>query len=119
MELREWASHVAIIEPGAVRTPIWDKGMKRAQEMIEQLPEDGLDLYRYLINKVKEAAADAARTAVDPAKGVEAVNHAITSPKPKTRYVIGRDPKMRLSFDHLPDPKHDNLSNKHVHSYKT
>ena len=119
MELREWAIHVAIIEPGAVRTPIWDKGLKRAQEMIEQLPEGGLDLYRYLINKVKEAAKDAARTAVDPSKVVEAVNHAITSPKPKTRYVIGRDAKMRLWLNHLPDRKRDNLIMKKINSYKT
>jgi NAD(P)-dependent dehydrogenase (short-subunit alcohol dehydrogenase family) len=119
MELREWAIHVAIIEPGAVRTAIWDKSMKRAEKMIEQFPQDGLDLYRYLINKVKQAATDAARTAVDPAKVVEAVDHAMTSAKPKTRYVIGKDAKMRLWLNHLPDRMRDNLIMKKINSYKT
>jgi NAD(P)-dependent dehydrogenase (short-subunit alcohol dehydrogenase family) len=119
MELREWAIHVAIIEPGAVRTAIWDKSLKRAEEMIEQFPEEGLDLYRYLINKVKEAAKDAARTAVDPANVVTAVDHAMTSSRPKTRYVIGKDAKMRLWLNHLPDRKRDNLIMKKINSYKT
>src|SRR5207253_9122317 len=41
LELREWAIHVAIIEPGAIRTPIWEKGLKRADEMIAQFPDEG------------------------------------------------------------------------------
>jgi len=119
MELREWGMHVAVIEPGAVRTEIWGKGMKRAEEMIQQFPESGLDLYRYLIGKVTEAAKDAARTAIDPAEVVKAVDHALTSAKPKTRYVVGKDAKMRLWLNHLPDKKKENLIMKKINSYKT
>jgi NAD(P)-dependent dehydrogenase (short-subunit alcohol dehydrogenase family) len=119
MELREWGMHVAIVEPGAVRTPIWDKSMKRAQEMIDGLPEEGLDLYKHLIDRVRQAATDASRTAVDPAQVVEAVHHAMMSPRPKTRYVVGRDAKMRLWLNHLPDRKKDNLIMKKINSYKT
>ena len=119
LELREWAIHVAVVEPGAVRTPIWDKGMKRADDMIEQYPDEGLDLYRYLIGKMKVAATEAARTACDPAEVVAAVDHAITSPKPKTRYVVGKDAKLRILLNQLPDRTRDNLIMKRINSLTT
>lgn len=118
MELREWAIHVAIIEPGAVRTPIWDKGMKRANEMIEQFPEEGLDLYRHLIGKMKIAVADTVSRAIDVSKVVEAVDHAMTSPKPKTRYVVGKDAKIRMLLNYLPDRTRDNFIMKRINSMR-
>ena len=68
---------------------------------------------------MKQAATDASRAAVDPALVVEAIYHAITSAKPKTRYVIGKDAKMRLWLNYLSDRKKDNLIMKKINSYKT
>lgn len=119
LELREWAIHVAIIEPGAIRTPLWDKSFKRAEEMIAQFPDEGLDLYRYLIGKMKTAAAEAARSADDVSKVVAAVDHAMTSPKPKTRYVVGRNAKIMMLLSHFPDRRRDNIVMKKINSFTT
>lgn len=119
MELREWAIHVAVIEPGAVKTPIWDKGLQRADEMIAQFPDEGLDLYRYLIAKIKIAAGQAARGGVDPSEVVKAVDHAMTSPKPKTRYVVGKDAKMRMLLNYLPAKTRENIVMKRINSLTT
>jgi NAD(P)-dependent dehydrogenase (short-subunit alcohol dehydrogenase family) len=37
-ELRPWGIHVALIEPGAVATPIWEKGVSDAQDMLDNAP---------------------------------------------------------------------------------
>jgi NAD(P)-dependent dehydrogenase (short-subunit alcohol dehydrogenase family) len=119
MELREWVIHVAIIEPGAVKTPIWEKGLQRANEMMERFPDEGLDLYRYLIAKMKKAASDAGKGGCDPSLVVEAVDHAMTSPKPKTRYVVGKDARMRMLMNYLPDTIRENIIMKHINSLTT
>lgn len=119
LELREWAMHVAIIEPGAIKTPIWEKSLKRAEEMISQFPDAGLDLYRYLIGKMKAAAADAEHGADDVSNVVAAVDHAMTSPKPKTRYVVGKRAKLLMLLRHLPDRRRDNLIMKKINSFTT
>ncbi|MGA2596022.1 MAG: SDR family oxidoreductase [Bryobacteraceae bacterium] len=119
MELREWAIHVAIIEPGAVKTPIWDKGVQRANDMIAQFPDEGLDLYRYLIAKMIAAAAQASHRGVDPSEVVKAVDHALLDAKPKIRYVVGKDAKMRMLVNYLPDKMRDNMIMKRINAIKT
>jgi NAD(P)-dependent dehydrogenase (short-subunit alcohol dehydrogenase family) len=119
LELREWAIHVAIIEPGAIRTPIWDKSIKRAEDMIAQFPDEGLDLYRYLIGKMQRAASDTASAANDVSTVVEAVDHAMTSPKPKTRYVVGKRAKFLMLLRHLPDRRRDDFIMKRINSIPT
>src|ERR1700730_7250159 len=37
-ELRPWGIWVAVIEPGAIATPIWEKGKQGADQLVEILP---------------------------------------------------------------------------------
>ena len=51
-----------------------------------------------------------ARSAAVPADEVaKAVEHALTSPKPKTRYVVGPDAKRRARVQKLPDRLRDRM----------
>ena len=89
IELRTWGIHVSAVEPGPIDTPIWDKSVRAADEMAEQVAPEALSLY----------AADLARSArwrlgrpgrprpVD--RVVRAVVHALTAKRPKTRYFLG------------------------------
>lgn len=116
MELQQWGVFVSIIEPGAIKTAIWDKSLEAVARQIEDAPEQLLDLYRPLIDKMRTAAAEAARNALPAAEVVKAVDHAITSAKPKTRYVVGRDAKMRIVLNGLPDKTRDRLILKRINS---
>jgi hypothetical protein len=49
---------------------------------------------------------------------VKAVDHAITSPKPQTRYVIGREAKIRVLLNYLPDRRRDRLILKKINAIK-
>jgi len=45
-----------------------------------------------------------------PAERVaEAVEHALTAQRPKTRYVVGRDAKIRAAIERLPDRLRDRV----------
>jgi len=118
MELAEWAMSVSIVEPGAVRTPIWAKGLERANEMLKEVSPEGLDLYRYMLGKMRKAAEQQAQTASPVEDVVKAVDHAITSPKPHTRYVIGREAKIRILLNYLPDRRRDRLILKKINAIK-
>jgi NAD(P)-dependent dehydrogenase (short-subunit alcohol dehydrogenase family) len=119
MELREWGMSVSIIEPGAVRTPIWDKSLKRADDMLGEISPEGLDLYRYMLGKMRKAAEHQAHAGCPVEDVVKAVDHAMTSPKPKTRYVIGREAHMRVLLTHVPDRRRDKIILKRIDSITT
>ncbi len=116
MELAEWGISVSIIEPGAVKTAIWEKSLSEADRIMRDLPAEGLDLYRHLIARIKKLAEGQARSGSLPEEVVKAVDHAMTSAKPKTRYVIGREAKIRVLMNHLPDRKRDQIILKRINS---
>jgi len=95
MELRPWGIEVAIIEPGAIATPIWEKSLKTSIEVEEVVTEEGKRLYEETARLVREAVDQSARRAISVEHVVEAVWHALTAARPKTRYLVGRDAKMR------------------------
>jgi NAD(P)-dependent dehydrogenase (short-subunit alcohol dehydrogenase family) len=100
-ELRPWGIEVSVIEPGSVATKIWDKGTAKARELSENLPAEGVELYGGAIAKMQKLAAETAARGMPPEEVAENVIHALTSPKPKTRYLVGRDAKMRARVSAL------------------
>jgi NAD(P)-dependent dehydrogenase (short-subunit alcohol dehydrogenase family) len=94
-ELRPWGMHVALIEPGAVATPIWDKGVDQAEELERDAPAEVRERYGEIINAVRKQSEKNRTEGVPPQEVAEAVAHALTASKPKTRYLVGRDAKVR------------------------
>lgn len=94
-ELRPWGIAVALIEPGAVATPIWDKGVDQADEIERTAPPEVRERYGEVIDKIRDESAKNRTKGVPPSEVAEAVAHALTAGKPKTRYLVGRDAKMR------------------------
>lgn len=95
MELRPWGIAVSIIEPGAIATPIWNKSVHQALELESSVSAEGRCLYQTTVHRVKEAVEDAARRAIPADAVVDVVLHALTAARPKTRYLVGKDAKIR------------------------
>ncbi len=109
-ELRSLGVHVAIVEPGAVATPIWEKGVSAADELQSQAPPEVETVYGKLIAAVRGEAVKAAERGIPPDDVAQAIEHALTSPKPRARYPVGRDAKMRIRIAGLlPDRVFDAL----------
>ena len=101
LELRQFGVAVAAIEPGAVATPIWEKGRASAEEAATNMPADALKLYGAGFEAISKFIAQGERSGVAPLEVARAVEHALTARRPKTRYVVGRDAKMRLALTRL------------------
>jgi NAD(P)-dependent dehydrogenase (short-subunit alcohol dehydrogenase family) len=101
---------VALIEPGEVKTAIWDKADTSADEVERSLDEPGRRRYQWLIDQSRGFIAEGREKGVPPAKVADAVEHALTAEKPKARYLVGPDAKLSGNLiTRLPDPVRDAL----------
>ncbi len=101
LELRQFGIEVAAVEPGAVVTPIWEKGRASAERAAATMPAEAMQLYGAGFAAISKFISQAERSGVPPREVARAVEHALTATRPKTRYVIGRDAKMRLALTRL------------------
>jgi NAD(P)-dependent dehydrogenase (short-subunit alcohol dehydrogenase family) len=108
LELYPWGIEVSIIEPGAIATPIWDKSMQISLDVESEMPADGRHLYEAAARSVRESVGQAAARAIPADAVVKAVLHALTAKRPNTRYLVGRDAKLRaVMLRWLPDRLQD------------
>jgi NAD(P)-dependent dehydrogenase (short-subunit alcohol dehydrogenase family) len=109
-ELRPWDIHVAIIEPGAIATPIWSKSREANEELAKQAPPEAELLYGKLIERIRSESEKAAERGLPPRKVADAVAHALTASRPRTRYLVGGEAKLRARLSViLPDRAFDAL----------
>jgi len=90
-ELRPWNIPVAIVEPGSIATPIWDKARATANEVLEKFPPEAIELYTEATEAIRGAIDEQEKAGIPADDVAKAVEHALTAGKPRTRYVVGRD----------------------------
>jgi NAD(P)-dependent dehydrogenase (short-subunit alcohol dehydrogenase family) len=93
-ELRPWGIEVAIIEPGSIDTPIWERGQDKAEEIEAKSPQTNL-LYGAALDKFRKVIEDTAERGIPPEKVAKAISHALESSRPKTRYLVGLDAQLQ------------------------
>jgi len=104
LELRPWKIEVISIEPGAIATPIWDKSLSRADNVIEKLPPQVNTLYGTRLAKLRERVNKTGQQGIPPAEVAKVVAKALLAKRPRTRYLVGRDAKWgALLVKLLPD----------------
>jgi NAD(P)-dependent dehydrogenase (short-subunit alcohol dehydrogenase family) len=92
---------VSLIEPGTIRTAIWTKPQPLAEGVSER--------YRPRIERFRRVAAARAANAAPVELVAEAVEHALIAEHPRTRYLVGRDAKLRAAIQKLPDRARDRV----------
>lgn len=110
-ELRPHGVDVILIEPGGVKTPIWAKGRELGDDILEDVPPEAERLYAAMIAKVRsETAKIETERGVEPHVVAEVIGTALSTERPKTRYVVGKDAKLRAGMARvLPDRVMDRL----------
>lgn len=109
VELRPWGIHVAIIEPGAVATPIWRKSLAGFDDMSRGFAQQARADYGPVIAGLRAAALARSDDGLPPDRVGDAVVHALTARRPKTRYLVGRDARLRARLRLIPDAVRDGL----------
>jgi NAD(P)-dependent dehydrogenase (short-subunit alcohol dehydrogenase family) len=105
VEVAPWGIHVAIVEPGTIATAMWTK----PQRTLDEFPPEAAQLYGARIERFRKLAAARSSKGVPAEDVARAVGHALTSPKPRTRYVVGPDAKRRARVQRLPDRLRDRV----------
>ena len=110
MELAPWDISVSLIQPGAIKTPIWDKGRAQVDTMTDRYSEEALELYADGIETVVRGIDEQDEAGIPPLKVAEAVERALFSARPRTRYAVGTDAKVATMLVRaLPDRAKDKL----------
>jgi NAD(P)-dependent dehydrogenase (short-subunit alcohol dehydrogenase family) len=102
VELRPWGIHVAIVEPGTIKTPMWTR--ERPDP-----PEAALSLYGERIAAFREFALKRSADGAPPDAVAKIVEHVLTAERPKARYLVGRDARIRAGVERLPDRVRDGI----------
>jgi NAD(P)-dependent dehydrogenase (short-subunit alcohol dehydrogenase family) len=97
-ELQPWGIHVALIEPGNVKTRIWEKGASMVEEVRASASEDELRLYGRNLDRMERFTRLADRTGAKPERVAKVVEHALTSDRPRVRYLVGPDARVQLAL---------------------
>jgi NAD(P)-dependent dehydrogenase (short-subunit alcohol dehydrogenase family) len=102
IELRPWGIHVAIVEPGTIKTPMWTR--ERPDP-----PPDGLALYGPRLSAFRDFALKRSEGGAPAEAVAEVVEHALTAERPRARYLVGRDARLRAGVERLPDRLRDRV----------
>jgi NAD(P)-dependent dehydrogenase (short-subunit alcohol dehydrogenase family) len=108
-ELRPWGIGVSIVEPGSIDTPIWDRGERTADEIGSRSPQREA-LYGRAIERYREVVRQTAERGIPPQKVAKVVERALSSSRPRTRYLVGIDAKVQARVRPLvPTPIWDRI----------
>lgn len=107
MELKPQGIRVALLEPAAIATEIWDKGAAAAEPFRDDPPPGFMEHYGPFLEGVQKFAAEGKERGHPPQVVLDAVVHALESRRPKTRYVMGDGARLRQLLRRLPDRLRD------------
>jgi NAD(P)-dependent dehydrogenase (short-subunit alcohol dehydrogenase family) len=93
-ELKPWGIEVVAVEPGSIATPIWEKAGETATTATAAMPAEGRRLYGAQIKRFGELLQKTASEGIPPEKVAEVIHKAISSDRPKPRYLVGIDAKI-------------------------
>jgi NAD(P)-dependent dehydrogenase (short-subunit alcohol dehydrogenase family) len=92
---------VHCVDPGVIGTPLWEKVRAAEDALHRRLSEDGRQRYGETLERRSSLLRQLSRRGASPDDVCEAVVHALSSPRPKRRYVVGFDAKVRLAAARL------------------
>lgn len=90
-ELHPWGIGVSVVEPGSIDTAIWGKATEQVDQIEHELPEVAKAYYADAIAAMRKAVEVQARRGISAERVARAVEHALFSSRPKTRYPVGVD----------------------------
>jgi NAD(P)-dependent dehydrogenase (short-subunit alcohol dehydrogenase family) len=93
---------VIMIEPGAIATPIWERGGQAADQLVEQVPPEALARYEAQIATARKGAARSAQRGLPPARAAEVIVKALTAANPRPRILVGQDAHAAAVVAQLP-----------------
>jgi NAD(P)-dependent dehydrogenase (short-subunit alcohol dehydrogenase family) len=82
---------IVVVEPGAVKTEMLERGVANADRLKAGMAIDQLERYGELVAAVSEQARSFGEDGVSPESAAKVIARAAAASRPRTRYTIGRD----------------------------
>jgi NAD(P)-dependent dehydrogenase (short-subunit alcohol dehydrogenase family) len=82
---------VIVIEPGAVKTEMLERGIANADRLNAAMTADQLERYGDLVAAISEQARSFGRDGVSAESAAKVIAKAAAASRPRSRYTIGRD----------------------------
>jgi NAD(P)-dependent dehydrogenase (short-subunit alcohol dehydrogenase family) len=95
-ELDSQGIKVVLLKPGAIKTPLWDRGNESSSKELQKMPESAMDLYGELIDRMTVLTQKAVDTSLDPSEVSDLVMEALNSPNPRSRYNLGKSARVQI-----------------------
>jgi NAD(P)-dependent dehydrogenase (short-subunit alcohol dehydrogenase family) len=109
VELASSHVQVALVEPGSVATPIWDKARETGEQV--NVPPQLQKEYGNVPAAMDKALQDTAKRGVPAEQVAQTIERALIARRMKSRYVVGRDARaMILARGLLPDHVFDRVA---------
>ncbi|MFN2448248.1 MAG: SDR family oxidoreductase [Candidatus Baltobacteraceae bacterium] len=89
MELAPFGIVVSVIQPGNVKTPIWQKGRDAKPAIMARMSAQALEHYGAAMETVSRLTQREERTGIAPQTVAQTILCALESPRPRARYAIG------------------------------
>ncbi|MFN4070674.1 MAG: SDR family oxidoreductase [Thermus caldifontis] len=109
VELLPFGVRVALVEPGPVATPIWERSEKWAETYLEPPPPGTEGVYGRYLEVARKMARAGAQRGLPPERVAEVVLKALLDPRPRTRYRVAPRGWQTLLLRHLPEALRDRL----------
>jgi NAD(P)-dependent dehydrogenase (short-subunit alcohol dehydrogenase family) len=108
VELHNSGIQVALIEPGSVATPIWDKSRGEADRLT--IPPQLQQQYGAVAGKLDKVLEETGRRGIPPEAVAETIEKALRSSRMPSRVLVGRDAKVMFAVRRvLPDRVFDRI----------
>jgi NAD(P)-dependent dehydrogenase (short-subunit alcohol dehydrogenase family) len=104
LELRSASVAVSLIEPGSVKTPIWEKSRQSRQALLDALPPEAIANYGPNLEQLFATTEEQERTGMPVERVSDAIAHALTAAKPRAKYLLGGPARAASIVAILPDP---------------
>ncbi len=88
MELARSHVQVALVEPGSVATPIWEKNRGQADFVV---PEELREQYGHVPAAMAKALDNTARRGIPPERVAQTIERALSARRMRARYIVGAD----------------------------
>ncbi len=88
MELARSHVQVALVEPGSVATPIWEKNRGQADFAV---PEELREQYGHVPAAMAKALDNTARRGIPPERVAQTIERALSARRMRAHYIVGRD----------------------------
>jgi short-subunit dehydrogenase len=100
-EVAELGITVVVVEPGAVKTEMAERGIATAEGLMANLTDAQLARYGDLIAAVTAQARSFGEDGVSAEYAAKVIAKAATASRPRTRYTIGRDAAILVRINRL------------------